>query len=159
MKIWKQIESIHSLGDWRLTIVGHGEEYEMYYKNFVKRNYLKRVQFAGAQSPEPYYRRASILPLTSSFEGWGLTLTEAQQFGVVPIAFYSYASLTDIITNGENGFIIPNNDLNAFTKRIVSLMENDDLRKIMAYNAIKTSHRFSKEKICEDWMYVFNDIK
>ena len=159
LKIWKQIESIPSLGDWRLTIVGHGEEYEMSYKNFVKRNNLQRVQFVGANSPEPYYRRASLLPLTSSFEGWGLTLTEAQQFGVVPIAFYSYASLTDIISNGENGFIIPNNDINAFTKKIVSLMENDELRKTMAYKAIQTSHRFSKEKICEEWMSVFYDIK
>ena len=44
--------------------------------------------------------------MTSSFEGWGLTLTEAQQYGCVPLAFHSFASLTDIITDKVNGFAI-----------------------------------------------------
>ena len=68
---------------------------------------LKRVRFEGRQNPKRYYEEASIFMLTSSFEGWGLTLTEAQQFGCVPLAFYSYASLPDIITDGKNGFMIP----------------------------------------------------
>ena len=47
----------------------------------------------GQKNPEPYYNEASIFMMTSSFEGWGLTLTEAQQYGCVPLAFHSFASL------------------------------------------------------------------
>jgi glycosyltransferase involved in cell wall biosynthesis len=46
--------------------------------------------------------------MTSAYEGWGLTLTEAQQMGVVPIAFDSFGAVYDIIENEYNGLIIPN---------------------------------------------------
>lgn len=39
--------------------------------------------------------------MTSAFEGFGMTLVEAQQYGVVPIVMDSYKSLHDIIKNDE----------------------------------------------------------
>ena len=76
------------------------------------------VSFLKGQkkNPEPYYNEASIFMMTSSFEGWGLTLTEAQQYGCVPLAFRSFASLTDIITDKVNGFAIPNDDISLYIK-------------------------------------------
>lgn len=158
LKIWKRIEQQPSLNEWRLTIVGHGEEYENIYKEFLKKENLKRVTFVGAQKPESYYKRASVFLLTSAYEGWGLTLTEAQQFGVVPLAFNSYASLTDIITDGENGFIIPDNELELYTEKLMMLMQNDSLREKMAYDAIKSSKRFDINKICTDWINLFYEL-
>lgn len=159
LRMWKYIESLPSLEDWRLTIVGHGDEYEHVYREYVEKNELKRVHFEGARHPEPYYKRASILPLTSAYEGWGLTLTEAQQYGVIPVAFNSYASLTDIITDGENGYVIPDNDLDLYVKRLVCLMQNYKLRKKLANNAIESSKRFRKEIICLNWINLFNEFK
>lgn len=156
--IWKIVEQHVSLNDWRLVIVGHGDEYETSYKRLVQKEGLRHVVFEGAQKPEPYYRNASLFMLTSAYEGWGLTLTEAQQFGVVPLAFDSYASLTDIITNGENGYIIPDGNLNLYAKRLIHLMQNDSLRKRMAHKAIESSKRFRVDCICKDWMNLFNDL-
>lgn len=76
------------------------------YKQYVRKHQLKQVSFRGLQVPEEYYRQASIFMMTSKSEGWGLTLTEAQQYGCVPIAFDTYASLHEIITDRFNGFII-----------------------------------------------------
>jgi len=49
--------------------------------------------------------------MTSRFEGWPMVLMEAMQMGVVPVVYNSFESLSDIVVDGENGYIIPNNDL------------------------------------------------
>lgn len=159
LRIWAIIEQQPRLNDWTLIIVGHGEEYEAEYKKFVKKNNLHRVSFEGRQNPEPYYKRASIFLMTSLYEGWGLTLTEAQQYGVVPMAFNSYASLTDIITDGENGLIIPNDDLLTYVDKLIDLMQNEKNRKYMAAKAIESSKRFCVDKICADWIALFKSLK
>ena len=117
LKIWKEIETDHTLSEWKLKIVGHGKM-ESWYKSLVIHYGLQRVFFEGTKNPEPYYNEASIFMMTSSFEGWGLTLTEAQQYGCVPLAFHSFASLTDIITDKVNGFAIPNDDISLYIKQI-----------------------------------------
>ena len=90
--------------------------------------------------------------MTSSSEGWGLTLTEAQQYGVVPIAFDSYASLHDIIQDGENGFIIPNNNISEYIEKLKLLIINQDIRKEMASKCIESSKRFSQKNIIQEWI-------
>ncbi len=90
--------------------------------------------------------------MTSSFEGWPLTLIEAQQCGCVPLAFNSFASLKDIITSKNNGFIIPNNDIPMYIKQIKRLMTDDQLRKSMANNAIESSKRFTINTIIKEWI-------
>jgi len=158
LKIWKTIEKNPQLDNWKLTIVGHGDEYLKMYKDYIRRENLQRVSLEGAQKPVEYYKRASLFLLTSAYEGWGLTLTEAQQFGVVPLAFNSYASLTDIITDGKNGYVIPNDDLDLYTEKLSALMLDDGLRKQMALNSIRSSKRFTDEKICCEWMNLLNQV-
>lgn len=156
LKIWKEIEADSSLSDWKLRIVGHGEM-ENHYKDFAKRNNLNRVFFEGARDPEPYYKEASIFMMTSSFEGWPLTLNEAQQCGCVPLAFNSFASLNDIIANESNGVLIPNNDISMYIKQMKLLMTDDMLRKSMSANAIESSRRFTIEVIIKEWMKLIEE--
>lgn len=96
--------------------------------------------------------------MTSLSEGWGLTLTEAQQMGCVPIAFNTYASLTDIITDGYNGFIIEDNDLDSYVTQMKQLMLDARLRKKMAANASESSRRFEKHSIGKQWNDLFTSM-
>lgn len=156
LKIWESIESETDLEDWELVIVGKGQD-EASYHDYVRSHGLKRVRFEGRQNPKRYYEEASIFMLTSSFEGWGLTLTEAQQFGCVPLAFYSYASLPDIITDGKNGFMIPYPALEVYQMKMMELMRDDEKRKAMAGNAVQSAHRFENDAICRQWMQLLEE--
>lgn len=89
--------------------------------------------------------------MTSRSESWGLTLTEAQQMGVVPIAFDTYASLREIITDDENGVVIEESDIDSYVNRMKILMSDKKLRQQMAKQAIESSQRFSQERIAEMW--------
>ena len=121
---------------------------------------LSRCHLLGRQ-PEilTYYESASIFMMTSAYEGFGITLTEAQQMGVVPIAFNSYESLQDIITHKESGVIVPNNDIKSYIKELSELMKNDSYRIRLAQNGLESCKRFSKEKITERWIRLLEETR
>ena len=89
--------------------------------------------------------------MTSLYEGWGVTLTEAQQFGCVPVAFDTYSSLHDIIQNGENGLIVPETDIKEYTNSLKGLMSDEAKWRIFAQRSIMTSHRFELRNIVGQW--------
>ena len=157
LKIWTIIERNQNLSDWNLIIVGDGKD-AIKYKKFVQKHNLTRVHFEGIQNPVRYYKQSSLFMLTSSFEGWGLTLTEAQQFGCVPLAFNTYASLKNIIANGENGIIVDNNDLKGYAASMTQLMLDNCKRERFAQAGVITSMRFESKKIGAMWMKMFEDL-
>lgn len=142
LRIWRSIEREVGFEDWKLTIVGTGPDAE-YYKAMASRLGLRRVSFEGRQEDLlPYYRRASVFLMTSAYEGWGLTLTESQQMGVVPVVYKSYRSVTDIIDDGINGVLVRDGDQASYIRGLKALMADTDRRCKMAAHAISSSHRF-----------------
>ena len=155
IKIWKKIEGDNDLNGWQLKIVGYGDS-EKDYKNMVSRLGLKRISFEGKQNPISYYRDSSLFMMTSMFEGWPMTLGEALQFGCVPIVFDTTSSFHEIIEQGKNGLLIENENLWAFYKSMKELMVSEEKREVMAATAIDMSHRFSLDKIVEQWERVLS---
>src|SRR5690606_14985825 len=107
---------------------------------------------------EAYYRKSAIFAMTSSAEGFGMTLIEAQQMGCVPVAFNSFLSLHDIIDDGENGYTIENNNLELYVDKLYNLMHDSGLRRTLAINAIQKSKDFRIEKIGRQWVELFNEL-
>ncbi len=157
LKIWNEIEKAGRCPDWTLRLVGDGLDWESY-KQYAADHHLERVIFEGPHSPEESYQRASIFMMTSQSEGWGLTLTEAQQNGCVPLAFDTYVALHEIITDGYNGFIIPKGDMGKYAEQLERLMQDDGYRKQLAMNAIKSSHRFEQKVIVGQWHELLSNI-
>lgn len=155
LRIWKQIEQSEDLQDWNLTIIGGGHDLE-YFQKLHKRLGLQRCSLKGrVVDIMPYYEQASVFMMTSAYEGFGLTLIEAQQNGVVPIVFYSYASLTDIITNERNGIIVPEGEINTYVNELKRLMLNKEWREDLAAKALEDCKRFKVENAVDRWMSLF----
>lgn len=157
---WSLLEG--KFTDWYLTIVGDGEERESI-QGLVQKMNLKRVSFAGFQYPLDYYKRASILILTSEFEGFPLVLPEAMSFGVVPVVYGSYSAVYDILDEGVNGCIVEpiagkfiSSDM---AHALASVMENDSIREKMAKKALETSQLYSIDRIYEQWIEIFRKCK
>ena len=157
---WSVLEK--QFPDWQLTVVGDGPERKKLEQQ-VKDLGLQHVSFEGFQSSIPYYERASILILTSEYEGFPLVLAECMSFGVVPVVYGSYSAVYDIIKHKENGMIVqPQNgkfEVNEMAKRLAFVMENESKRNEMAQNAILTSKRdYSLESIYRSWEKVFDKL-
>ena len=158
LKTWQQIEADSRFVDWKLQIVGEGRD-KGFYEYLVKKWKLQRVEFTGRQDPKEYYRKASLFLMTSTAEGWGMVLTEAQQMGVPVLALDSFGSLHDIIEDGINGRIVPNNDLKTFAGAMKELMHEDNLRQKMSYGSVELSKRFEINKILQNWLQLFKEIQ
>ncbi|MDR2407201.1 MAG: glycosyltransferase [Bacteroidales bacterium] len=148
LDIWNLL--FNKLPDWKLLIVGDGEQLDDYKRLSVKMD-LKNIFFEGQQNPLSYYKKASVFFMTSVAEAFPMTILEAQQMGVVPIAFNSYKSVHDIITDGENGYVIENDNIKKFAEKACLLMTNFDIWKDLSEKAIESTKRFSQDIIADLW--------
>ena len=160
IETWAQLE--HRFPDWRLTIVGDGEERENL-EQMVRDLELHSVYFEGFQHPRAYYERASMLILTSEFEGFPLVLAECMSFGVVPVVYGSYSAVYDIIEDGKDGFIIPKTaeGFNAavMAAKMADILATPEKMQSMSLVAIEKSKNYSIEKIYEQWTEVITRLK
>jgi len=156
LKIWEKVhKDKRSLG-WKVLILGEGQHQDKY-ERYIKKQSLEDIYLLGRQDPIDYYKKASIFMMTSKSEGFPLTLGEAMQNGCVPMAFDSFASLSDIITNDYNGIIIPECDQNLYVKKLLQLMEDENKRYELAINGIRSCNRYSKKNVAEKWWALLNE--
>ena len=153
IETWAHLE--HRFQNWRLTVVGDGEERENMERTVADLE-LQHVSFEGFQAPKPYYERASILLLTSEFEGFPLVLAECMSFGVVPVVYGSYSAVYDIIEDGKDGLVLPYDKFGfraeQMAERLAILMRDEDKRRNMAMTAIQKSKNYSLDMIYQQWM-------
>lgn len=156
---WAKLEA--KFPDWKLTIVGDGVERANIEKQVADYG-LKHVTFEGFQQPKPYYERASILLLTSEYEGFPLVLAECMSFGVIPAVYDSYSAVRDIIDDGKDGVVIPYEkdgyDADKAAGMLAQIMQNDSLRDMMAHAAIEKSKAYSVERIYQEWMRTLTSL-
>lgn len=159
VETWALVEKKYP--DWHLSLIGVGEEKESLEQQ-IKKSGLKNISFEGYRNPRPYYERASILILTSEFEGFPLVLAECMSFGVVPVVYDSYPAVHDIINNNENGLIVePVNGTfvaDDMAKLLICIMDNDRIRDAMASEAIHTAFKYSVGSIYKQWLNVFSTL-
>ena len=87
-----------------------------------------------------------------------MVLIEAMRYGVVPVAFDSYASVKDIIDDKKNGLLVNPFNLNEYANALSMLMTNVEQRESMAYNSIIKADTFTISNIGERWLQLFEKL-
>jgi glycosyltransferase involved in cell wall biosynthesis len=154
LKIWSLLYL--KFPDWSLKIVGGGDELESIKSLSVKYK-LDNIFFYGFQDAKPFYETASIISLTSAYEGFGITLIEAMQFGVVPIAFNSYLSVTDIINDKVNGCLIEPFNIQKYADALSELMTSSDKLKFYSLASEQYVKKFDLNYIGEHWLEIIKN--
>jgi glycosyltransferase involved in cell wall biosynthesis len=142
---------------WTFKLLGSGKDLP-FYKKMVAEHNVQHISFEGHTDPYAYYIKSKIFIMTSAFEGWGMTLTEALQTGCVPIVMDSFGALHDIIEHNYNGIIIPNGDVQAMTKAIQTLIDQPEELKRLSLNALKSAENFTIEKVAAKWKVLFQNL-
>ena len=153
LQIWEKMPCRILNEGWHLVIVGDGEDLS-YYQKYVQSREIKNVWFEGQKNPLPYYQDASIFMMTSSIEGWPMTLMEAMQNGCVPIAFDNFKAVYDIIDNDKDGVIVSNDNIQIYAEKLDCLMCEEAHREQMAQAGIKKCQKFSQEKVIQQWLAI-----
>ena len=148
---WGKVMLLSGFSEWTLKVLGDGD-YREDYQELIEKNQIANVEFVGKTDPEPYYRNAAIYLHTAKREGWGLTIAEAMQKGVVPLVMASSSVFEELITDGQNGVLIENGNVKAFAEQLAALMRSRELRERLALCAIESSHEHDIDWILEKWI-------
>src|SRR5699024_9210774 len=98
-----------------------------------------------------YYRKSKIFAFTSSSEGFPNVIGEAMSAELPVIAYDCVAGPSDLVSDGETGFLINLFDDTAYAERLELLMENSDLRMQMGRQAQKKIKKFDVNNIAEEY--------
>jgi glycosyltransferase involved in cell wall biosynthesis len=141
--------------DWQWHIYGDGEYMDRVKEAVEKAGLQDNVILMGQRSDVGMlYRNYSFYVMTSCREGLPLVLLEAKA-NHLPIVSYDIETGPDeIITDGVNGFLVENQNIQMMAGRISTLIEEKSLRQEFAAHAYDDINKFSKEKILLQWREV-----
>lgn len=147
LDIWKKVYK--KIPDWNLVIVGGGEQLKQW-EEYAVHLEMSNYSFMGYQIPDDFYNESSIFVMTSTYEGFPMSMVEAMQYGCVPIAFDSFAAINDIIDN-DTGIIIPAFNERMFCRELLLLTENADVLYLKSKNCMEKAKLFQIDSIYVKW--------
>lgn len=148
-----------AVDDWKLHLVGDGEDREQLMTQIEELGLTDKVVLGRAETDmKSVYYNASILALSSRYEGLPMVLLEAQAAGVPVVSFECKCGPKDVLTDGVDGVLVREGDVDGLAKEILRLINDSRLRKQMGTAAYKNSERFSEEKVMMQWVELFEDV-
>lgn len=140
--------------DWKLRIVGDGEEREKLeaaIRDLCAENYVNLTGKKDAAGVEEEMLRASVFAMTSRSEGFPFVLLEAESCGLPMVAFDVRVGPGFVIQDGVNGCLAADMVYEDFCEKLAALIKDEELRRKMSDAAIAHAAGFSREKVGEMW--------
>ncbi len=143
----------------QVTIVGDGPSKKELIKICEELKIKDSVKFLGSQRDVDQIMRSSrVLVLPSRSEGFGLVLLEAMK-NKLPIIATNVGGIPEIVTNGQEGILVPKEDPKALADSINRVLENSELRSQFIQNAYKkVQENYSIEKYARNMFNLYSKI-
>lgn len=139
--------------DCDLIIVGDGDlrpELEAQTKQLEMQ---EKIIFAGTQSnPFPYLAGAKFIALSSRTEAFPMVLIEALALKCPIVATDCPTGPREIVRDGENGLLVENENVDAFSQALDQLYYDDGLHKRFKENAIPSIQHLTSNVIAKEWL-------
>ncbi len=99
-----------------------------------------------------------IICLTSKNEGTPVSLIEAQASGVALIST-DVGGVRDIIVEEETGYVVPVNETELFSEKLLFLVENENKRQIMSQNGWKfVEEKFHYKTLVKNMTKLYDEL-
>ena len=155
IRIWEKIYPLHP--DWQLDIYGEGEQLQE-----LEAKTHSLVMNIVVHHPTDHifdcYRESSIMVSTSLFEPFGLVIPESMSCGLPVVAYDCPYGPASIVSDGENGFLIKCEDIEAFTDKVCLLMDSIELRKKMGTAGVIASKNYEPSCVMPLWIDLFHQL-
>ena len=157
IQAWGLVKTQHP--DWILNIYGHGP---------LKEDLSKLINSLGLQEQvflcpptkaiEKAYCNSALALMTSRYEGLPMALLEAQACGLPMVSYTCKCGPRDIIIDGENGYLVPEGDINHFADKVNQILASAKLRQQMGEKARKRAKDFAVERVMQQWTALFEQL-
>lgn len=114
-----------------LWLIGEGEQRDMLEKRVKELGLASAVRFVGRVEREKlstYYQKAQVFVLPSQNEGMSNSALEALASGL-PLVVSRTGGMQELVTDGENGFLIDPTETEEFARVLVKVAEAPEERR------------------------------
>lgn len=126
------------------------EEYLKMKKNLNLIN-IHFVDFMPKKDLANYYKAADIFVLPTREDIWGLVVNEAMSYGLPVVTTNKCVAGSEMIVNGENGYIVPVENSDALKAAMISSFD------ISAENVLRTAKNYSIEEMVQCHITAFEE--
>jgi glycosyltransferase involved in cell wall biosynthesis len=145
---------------WKLVIVGDGPK-STELKNQTKHLGIEaNVIFAGFQQDVDFFlSQSKIFVFTSIIEGFPNALMEALATPLACVSFDCEAGPSDLINDGENGFLVRVGDVDGLVDKIQLLINNENLRNSITEKAAHAKREYELGEVANEYLNFFTEIR
>lgn len=157
LKAWARLAPTHP--DWRLRIFGYGrdrDELEQLIDELGVRGSARLCGYSPRLLEE--LESASVFALTSRREGFPMVILEAMSLGIPVVAYDCPTGPSDIITDGRDGFVVPDGRTRLLADALGELMSDADQRRRFSEAALEKVAAYRIDAIGARWEALFDEL-
>jgi len=156
LEAWIQVNL--SMPDWKLKIVGEGED-RAELTHFIEKNKLTdSVELVGnTDDVSQYYIQAEIFCLSSRFEGFPMVLLETLAFGLPVVSFDCDTGPAEVLED-TGSILVPQSDVSLLAESLVNLMNDEERRKVISSQSKEKSKVYQPHNIISQWIVLLESI-
>ncbi len=144
----------------RLVMVGDGEARPELERLIAKHRLENRIRLVGAQSSKQvneWISLSSALVLPSFHETQGIVLLEANALGR-PVVANAVGGVPEVVQDGKNGVLMPNNSPAEIAKAILRLMDSPDAIQMGRWGREYVRDKFAWEQVAKQTETLYNSL-
>ncbi len=123
----------------KATIVGDGPLMQDLQDRAQRLELTENIEFLGKREDvDAILAEAKVFILPSKTEGLSIAMAEAMAAGAVPVVA-DVGELGDLVINGVNGYLVQPNNIDEYTRCVLSLLQDDQARVRCSREAMKTA--------------------
>ena len=103
------------------------------------------------------YSAADVYLFPTLADNCPLTAIESLACGL-PVVSFETGGVPEIVENNKTGLVVEYKNGEMLTSALEKLLEDDDLRKKMAENAVQASKKFSSERMAIEYLQLYKEL-
>jgi glycosyltransferase involved in cell wall biosynthesis len=143
----------------RLMVVGEGDARPQLEQLAEQLGVRSAIEFSGFVDEQEKVRRLQqmhVVANTSTKEGWGLTVLEANACGV-PVVASDVPGLRDAVRDGETGLLYDYGDVEELAEKLLLVLRDEHLRSRLSQGALDFAQQFRWERSADAMMELLED--
>ena len=147
--------------DARMVFYGRGDEEQLIKEAIETAGLTDRILLGGyADNVHAVFQRAALSILTSTLEGFSMSVQESLGNGCPAVSFDMRYGPNEMIVQGENGYLVPPGEEEEFARCVVSILENPALRQRMSINArARMRQLFAPDVVARQWQTLLDEAE
>ncbi len=143
----------------KLQYIGHGSLMEELKRKIITLDLEDEVEVLGfKENPYPYVKNSTLLVQTSKHEGFPTVFAEGLYFGK-PFVCTKVGGAEELSDNNQCGYVIDNMDINLFTEKVISLLEDKKLYNNFSEHGRENVNQFTIDKQISSFEELLDSIK